>query len=416
LFICAIGIGFWLAAPERSPARPVFHAYYVWQKQWNDGVRASLARADLHAASLMVLIGEVNATRGTLKLDSAFPDWQALAKCRAPVTLVLRANVALSDLLQSDSRDTAVNFVCGAFADSIAAGTDAGVSVRGLQLDYDCPSSKLGTYTQLVESIRAQFSSYELSITTLPTWLRWNEFGDLVRKLSYYVLQVHSLDAPETVEDEITLCDTSRIPGYLRRASAIGAPFYLALPTYGYRFTFDSTGKFVALAAEGPSGALQAGYRSRTVMADAEQIAKVVRALEQQPPHGLLGIAWFRMPVESDTLNWPWPALDAVRAGRAPETAVVASVRTPEPGLYEVWVENKGDTAPTDGIQISLRISLRDMTAYDTHNGFESKPGDGAILLTGPAPRPEGSTLAAWFRMRAIDSTAPTVGLIAIGL
>lgn len=221
-----------------------------------------------------------------------------------------------------------------------------------------------------------------------------------MRGLDYYVLQVHSLDRPTTIDGPITLCDTTRVPGYLRRAASIGAPFYLALPTYGYRFVFDANGAFAAIAAEGPAPALGPGQRVRTVMTDPAAIAGVVRDVRARPPHGLLGFVWFRLPVASDTLNWPWQTLEAVRDGREPRTSFAAELREPSAGLYELYVVNTGETAPVDGARIEVAFAPGGVAASDTHNGFAAQTTESGATLGGPAPRPGETVIAAWFRLR----------------
>lgn len=396
LVFAAIG----LFAPPPAPPRPLSTAYYVWQMQWNDDVREAIRTADASANAFMVLVGEVNATGGELRLQRGYPDWAALAKTRAPVTIVLRANAALADMLQSDTRDKAIAFVIDALDVIIAEAETGGAMVRGIQLDYDCPSAKLASYKTLLDAIRPRFDNIERSITALPTWLKSRDFDELVGELAYYVLQVHSLEPPKSFDDRIDLCDTGRVPGYLRRAASINARYYLALPTYGYRFVFDEHGKFAAIVAEGPEPILKPGQRVRTATSDPEEIANVVRNIRANPPHGLLGVVWFRLPIATDALNWPWQTLEAVRDGRAPRTAFTVDLHNPSPGLYELYIVNTGETWPTQPIRTTLTYSVNSILASDTHNGFSATNSTAeSTTLTGPAPRPDQSVLAAWFRV-----------------
>ena len=417
LLFAAIVAVFWLRAPAPPPPRPVVSAYYVWQMQWNDDVREAVRVADPSANGFMALAGEVNVFGGELRLQRGYPDWESLAKIHSPVTLVLRANAALGDLLQSDARDKAVAFVTDALESAIAEANAKGATIRGIQLDYDCPSAKLASYKVLVDALRPRFDKLELSITALPTWLKWSDFEDLVHGLTYYVLQVHSLDRPSTFDQPITLCDTARIPGYLRRAASIGAPYYLALPTYGYRFVFDEDGTFAALVAEGPPPALEPGQRVRTVMSDPNEIADIVRAVRAQPPHALLGFVWFRLPIASDDLNWPWQTLEAVRDGRTPKTAFTAELRNPSPGLYEVYISNTGETFPQENVSVMVEYESGNVVASDSHNGFTpSANADGTrITLSGPASRPGETVLAAWYRTRNKADGSPGEKPIRVG-
>lgn len=395
----AIAAALFYFAPAPAPPRPLQHVYYVWQKQWNNDVRSAVQAADAKTDGLLVLIGEVNAADQNLRLDPAYPDWAELARLRAPLTIVLRANAALSDLLQGEDRTDTIEFIRDAFAQSIADAGAHGAVVRGLQLDYDCPSSKLAQYRVLIGAIRESFDAYDLSMTALPTWLRFSEFAEMVDRVDYYVLQVHSLEAPRTVNDPLVLCDTDRVPGYARRAGAVGVPFYIALPTYGYRVIFDENGAFSALVAEGPEPELKPNQKVRTVMADTSELSALMRELAAEPPHRMLGIAWFRLPVAGDTLNWPWETLAAVREGRLPREGLRVELRSPSPGLHELWIVNSGETAPVVPLSVTYSWANGAPLAQDAHNGYiitQNRPK--SVLLSGPAPRPHREVLAAWFR------------------
>ena len=414
--VAAVCAFIWLRASQQAPARHIPSAYYVWQMQWNDDVHDAVKTADSSANAFMVLVGEVNTAGGELQVQRGYPDWKALVKVDAPITIVLRANAALSGMLQGESQENAISFVAKTLEDRIAEATEAGATIRGVQLDYDCPTAKLAMYKTLIDALQPRFDAVAWSITALPTWLKSSEFKALVRDLDYYVLQVHSLERPSSYGQSITLCDTARIPGYLDRAASIGAPFYLALPTYGYRFVFDEAGKFVAISAEVTAPPPMPGQHIRTVMSDATDIAKAVRETRSHPPHNLIGFVWFRLPVANDELNWTWQTLQAVREGRSPETSFRAEVKNASPDLYEIYISNSSEALETRNVQITLRHDAREVIASDTHNGFSFLPSN-PPGLTGPAPRPGESVLAAWFRFKpgAATSAPPiTIGSVTI--
>ena len=116
------------------------------------------------------------------------------------------------------------------------------------------------------------------------------------------------------IERRAVLFRPRRLDGYLRAASRIGVPFYLSLPTYGYLVAYDGEGRFAALCGEGPLPAWPDGWRVHLVMSDPDEMARVVRSVREGAWPNCLGIAWFRLPVDTDRLNW------AVRM--QPETAV----------------------------------------------------------------------------------------------
>ena len=260
----------------------------------------------------------------------------------------------------------------------------------------DFPTNRLALYRQLLESIHKQYSALNLSITVLPTWQQSREFSQLLPHINYYVLQVHEMEKPRSIDVTVKIFDANRLPAYISKASSFKKPFYIALPTYGMRLIFDKNGAFKAMSAEGGSEAPPPGYRQKIVMSDADSIARSVKALRNTPPAHCLGIIWFRMPVESDQLNWTWPALTAVMAGRAPKVDLSAEVTQPKPGLYEVRIKNNGEQNPVENVQIALHCSADAIVARDALSGF-SLSND--LVLTGPAPRIGTTVLAAWVRL-----------------
>ncbi|MBX7257939.1 MAG: DUF3142 domain-containing protein [Candidatus Hydrogenedentes bacterium] len=400
-----IGLTVVLFSPEAPPPRPLSTAFYVWQLAWNDSVKEAVDQATPFAHEFMVLIGEVSAKNQAPTYHAALPDWSSLAKGQVPTTLVLRANVTLGDVLTDESVDRTSAYLAGVFKESVEAAKKGGVRVTGVQLDYDSPTSKLPEYRQLLERLRAELPQLEMSITVLPTWLKSWQFSKLVRDLSYYVLQVHSLEKPTTIDAPIVICNTSKISGYLRRASLEGTPFYIALPTYGYRVAFGPDGKFAALSAEGPTPAWNPGYQVKTIMTDPNDIADVVHALREAPPRECLGIAWFRMPVESDELNWTWETLEAVMSGDEPLVEFAVNVKTPQPGLYEVWISNTGEANVLEQLRIDVEWESAELAAHDSMRGFKATKDSRSpkMVLTGPAPKTGAPIQAAWLRLNTGD-------------
>ncbi len=404
---CAIIAASWTAwhmAVHHTGSQPdtgaTTRAFYIWQRRWSTEVLEAVHRAAPHTGSFMVLAGEVDGRGEILATAHARPKWASLAEAGVPITLVFRADVSLAARLENAAGRTAVAKYLTALAERrMAEASSAGVHVAGIQLDFDCPTSKLSRYAQLMGELELDRSRTALSVTALPTWLESAAFRELVAGLDYYVLQVHSLERPSTIDDGTVLCRTERIPGYLALANAYPTPFYLALPTYGYELAYDRSGRFLGLAAEGPRPDWAAGTRIRAVSADPADLAKLAGQLEAAPPQHMRGIVWFRLPVESDRLNWPWPTMLAVMAGRVPEASLAAEIRRPQHGLYEVWIRNTGEGSPTESVEVRIACDRRGIQARDLLNGFaETSISATGFHLLGPAPPPGGEILAGWYR------------------
>jgi len=376
-------------------------AFYVWQQQWSSAVGKAAKQANGHADNFMIFAAETRYASGRTQQQVMRPDWKILAEAGKPVMLVVRMGVSFARPLRNDkTRKPVLDDLTGLFQKLLSVTEEEKVTVAGIQIDYDCPTVRLDGYASMLRELRARLPDVPVSITALPTWLTSGDFPKLAKDLDYFVLQVHSIEKPKSIDQPNILCDTKKIPAYLRKLRSIRTPFYIALPTYGYHVIFNAEKEFVGFMAErelflDPTR----GYRARTVMADPVEIASVVRELKDKRPRNCLGIAWFRLPVETDQLNWTWSALRAVMAGREPEVAYTAEVRHPnsDPDLIEIWLENIGEHNTPAQICFSIDWRGRGVLALDVLNGFEVT--EGRKGLVGPAPRIGEPVLAGWFRL-----------------
>ncbi len=131
-------------------------------------------------------------------------DCTALAKCGRPVGLALRVG-AYGGPFDSTARPTSV--IVRAANELLNRAKAAGMNCRELQIDFDCPESKLDGYRQWVAAIQDAVRPVPVVITALPCWLGRDAFGPLVRQAGGYVLQVHSLERTKGPSAAITLCD-----------------------------------------------------------------------------------------------------------------------------------------------------------------------------------------------------------------
>lgn len=383
-------------------------AVYVWQRQWTGAVREAVSRAAREDVVLMVLAAEMTA-RGGLSHELASVDWAALADYGRPTWLVLRCDASLAARL-ADGGDTSAAELLGLLArDVVGPARRAGVAVAGVQLDYDCPTARLGDYGRLLDRLRGELPGTALAITALPTWLSSSRFAELVGRCEHYVLQVHSLEKPATMDDPVCLCDPAKVAGWVRRAGDFGKAFYASLPTYGYRVAFDERGRFAALSAEQAMPAYPAGYRVGVVMADPAEMARQVERLATSRPACCRGVAWFRLPVATDELCWPVEAFEAAMAGRPPAVSFAVECRSPQDSLYEIWLSNEGERDVLGPARFDVVIAARAVQAYDVLRGFTEERGDsaGRLRLVGPAPRVGETVMVAWFRLRPAEAGSP---------
>ena len=341
---------------------------YVWQRRWDAAVSKALEQAAAQASSFSVLAAEVNWKGGEVDREVRVAiDYGALKATERPVGIALRIGPYSGPF---DKRGEAANFLTGLADSLVAEAREAGVEPVELQIDFDCAESKLNGYRKWVEAFREKISPVPLSITVLPCWLKRRAFASLARAADGFVLQVHSLERPKGVGAAITLCDSSAAFQWVERAGRVGIPFRVALPTYGYIVAFDKDGRFIGLSAEGPSRAWDEGTVLRIVRSEPVAMAKLVQGWQRERPCNMQGVIWYRLPVETDRLNWKWVTLSAIMAGRIPRESLGVEVEYPEPELAEIVLVNDGETDQSARVSIKIGCEQENVVAADGLRGY----------------------------------------------
>jgi len=296
LLLCAL-VTILVVRRERRAAGPIPQQAYVWQRSWTPAVREAVAQASGFEA--LVFLG----TELDLRREPPGVAWVRFeSPAGRPPGIALRAGSFPGRFQDSP---LALNAMVEAGRRLVVAAKSTPFE---LQIDYDCPESKLADYAFLVRELKKRID-VPIVITALPAWLgQKRAFADLIAAADGFVLQVHSLELPSDPRKEAVLCDPKAARRWVETAARFGRPFRVALPTYGYAVAFDAGGKLIGLSAEGPSLAWPAGATVKTVRSDPAAMAELVRGWTRDRPRELAGILWYRLPVPGDRLARSTPA------------------------------------------------------------------------------------------------------------
>lgn len=364
------GVLIWaMAGCGRAPARahgPLRQEVYVWQRSWGESAPAALGPASARVDGFTALAAEVSWEDDVYRAVQVPLDYAALQATGRPVGLALRLGPYPGPF---QAEGAPISRIADLALDIVKTARRSGLAVRELQIDFDCAEAKLAGYRVWVEAIRKRIAPVPVVITVLPSWLKRSDFKTLVRAASGFVLQVHSLEPPRGPDAAFTLCDPAQSRQWIEAAGKMGAPFRVALPTYGYLMAFDPGGKLAGLLAEGPAPLWPVGTRLREVRADPAAMAGLVQALTKDRPAHLEGVIWYRLPVPGDSLNWPWPTLVAVMAGRPPRSRLLAEAQKTGASLVDVWLKNEGETDEA-AVAIVVRWTGAELVAGDGLRGF----------------------------------------------
>jgi hypothetical protein len=425
----AMALVWFRSAPHVSG--PLRHEVYVWQRAWTQPVREAVAQHAANFAEIVPLKAEISWKAQKPQLTRANVDYATLAATKRPVGIALRigsysgpfaAGAPASGPASADTtrpragsetgapsgdfglrgqaqRDPALasaspdtnspkapsplrsagavqdatltEYLCDVAARLVNEARTNGIELAELQLDFDCAESKLDGYRVWVEAIQRRVAPLPVTITALPSWLDSRAFKRLAAVATNYVLQVHSVERPRSLDTPFTLCDPRAAGRAVERAGRIGIPFRVALPTYGYALAFDAGGKFFGLSAEGPRPNWPTNALLREVHSDPIEIAGLVQQWTASRPAAMRGVIWYRLPTIVDNFNWRWPTLGAILASRVPQEKFRVNTRRVESGLVEISLANEGELDISSRLAVEVRWSNARLVAGDALRDFE---------------------------------------------
>lgn len=308
----------------RTTAQALPHDAYIWQRAWTPHVIAATRRSTDIVRAWRVLLAESDQAGRWTSVAVSWPDIRASGR---PVIGVVRIDGRLDERRMP------------ALLDQIRVTVEAaGEALAGLEIDYDCPTSKLPAYARFLGELRAALARpLALSITALPTWMNSTTLERLTRNLDEIVLQVHAVDDPRR-----GLFDPDQAERWVKAfARRIQIPFRVAVPAYGVRVTWRPDGRLASV--EGEVALLSGAGNGELVGAAPTQVLQFLHALERGAPDNLVGIAWFRLPTDADSRSWSLSTWRAVVSGALPPTQVTAAlVPTTRADVWTVTVTNDG--------------------------------------------------------------------------
>lgn len=359
VLLCVIGLSG--SMPQiRATLAPLPHDAYVWQRAWTPPVISSVNRSSDVVRAWRLLLAEADSSGRWTTVAIPWPDVQATKK---PVIGVIRIDGRLDEAR------------IPALLDQVMARIEpVSASLAGVEIDYDCPTSKLATYTRFLAAVRSRLApSIRLSITALPTWMNSGELERLTRSLDEIVLQVHAVDDPRR-----GLFDPDQAERWVRDFDQrIRRPFRVALPAYDVRVTWRPDGRLASVEGEMP---LRAGATNGELLRAAPgAVLKFLHAMRIGAPEGLVGIAWFRLPTDADSRAWSLQTWRAVIAGELPAVRLSAGLVPAERAdLWAVTLSNDGLVDAALPRQVRLDPACE---AADGANGFRLAAAGGPLVL-----------------------------------
>lgn len=310
---------------------------YVWQQAWTAGVRTAVTQLDTKLSPPVLLAAVVHWDPANQPSVTSVPiDLDALAG--KPYAVAIRFDT--TDPTEPRAADAA-DVVSRRLATLKAPPAE-------VQIDFDCPESKLAGYRGWIAAIQTHVAPIPVAITALPSWLDRRAFKSLADQCPY-VLQVHSLKRPTDPTGEWPIIDPIAARAAVDTAARLGRPFRVALPTIGYAVAIDRQTNKATVFAENLPTLEPERFTVRPIRTDPAAMAALIREWQTSRPAMMTGVIWYRLPIETDTLNWSPVTFASVRQGQTP-AAVVVIEASAKSGLIELALTNTGNAdAPLPG-------------------------------------------------------------------
>jgi hypothetical protein len=323
-----------------------------------------MQEADKRLDGMVIIGAEILWNGSTPATNRANIDWLTLRNARKPIAVALRVAPYPGPFSEDDAT---AKYLTGVAKSLITDARAHKLTVSEFQLDFDCAQKKLSGYRLWVKAVRAAVLPTRFVITTLPAWLTEPEFSPLVRLADGYVLQVHSV--PISSQDgQSFLLYTGLARKWIQKASDIGIPFSVALPTYRCLAGYDRSGKLMGVVMDSVDLAWPPGTRTLEFSTDADDTAALVSEWLSSRPRELKELIWYRIPVATDQRNWRWPTLAAVMAGRNPVHQLQAVQRGDNP--IDISVKNAGEADKQVGARVTVTWTGASIVAIDALPGW----------------------------------------------
>ena len=358
---------------------------YVWQRQWSDAHEQALVASRDLFSGFRVLAAQMHPREG---LVIARVDLDLLANDQRPVIAVLRLDGEMATLETKS--------ITALVAEIVEQWRTAGVNLVGIEIDYDCATSRLPDYSRLLHELRGEITNdLILSITVLPTWMESSTLPSVLGNVDQAVLQVHSVSSPDQ-----GLFDAAKARQWIRQFDMLSpVPYWLALPSYGSALVRDNAGR---VQVESERALPIAGARTE-LRIDPQGMADFLRALQLEKPPDLFGIVWFRLPLSDDTRGWSMATLAAVIGGDALVSTIKLRLQRNGPA-HDLVVGNTGSLDSAMPERITVRPANCEAADALTGYSLQREPSGLVFRRTDNATLRAGSErVIAWLRCRNVD-------------
>jgi hypothetical protein len=354
---------------------------YLWRESYDEGVRRTLCQAAKDFDCINFLAAKISFDEASKKPRLKMTGVNASYFQNLDVRLA--ASVRIEGLLaDSKTYRSLAPEIAGLVASAVSEVISKGIGISEIQIDYDCPESKIADYALWMSSIRSALpENLKLSFTALPSQMNARGFSKLAANADSFTLQVHHFAERSGA---YSIFDSQASLQAARKASKFKRPFNVALPTYSHIAIFDrQSGRLKRAYSENFSGGVNHDTEiGRFVNSDPSEVSALAIALKASDLKNCTGVIFYRIPCSDELTNWAYDTLIKVKSGEKVFTQISVSVVENGKGLFEVFITNGGTAAAYPPFE--FRIEEKEPAFMDSAKGFSAKRDGIHLVFSAP--------------------------------
>ncbi len=228
-------------------------------------------------------------------------------------------------------------------------------NAKEIQIDFDCPISKLANYAQWLKEIRKELpEEIKLSITAVISQMRAKNFKETLPYCDYFVLQIHNI---ANHSNKLKIFDFKQSVKAVLEADKFSKDFLVALPTYTH-FVKLNNAKVEKIYSEN-FNANQVKELSNFVAVRSKPIdvANLRDTIVNLKLKNYKGEIFYRLPSGDEISNWSIATLVNVvknRASKLKKDFKVFMQQTPY--TTEIFLQNTGNIDIVAPLSVSVEI------------------------------------------------------------
>lgn len=338
---------------------------YLWRQSYDEKTLSALKAAEENFEAVNFLLAKISFGKNKTPRLEFLPINPEYLK---GLKIEKIACVRIEGLAGSEKDYEAAASAVARLAGECAIRALRGIGVSEIQIDFDCPESKLASYALWLEKIRAALpEGMRLSITAVPSQMDAKGFEKAIAQCCCFTLQIHNL---AQFGSGYKIFDFDSSLAAARRADRFGKAFMVALPTYSHFVKFGEGGEAAKVFSENFSacGEEQGCGEIKKISADFFEVARLASEIKKAGLKNFRGEIFFRLPCGLEISNWSIETLLSVAKAEELKGSLAVSIEKFEGGLCEVFVENTGNVdicAP-----LEIECALGDFRYCEGLNGF----------------------------------------------